>query len=96
MPKIADGEAFVRDGKIVIEVSVSRLKAIIEAGPTWPDYAVVSDLDAAAKSFVRRLNDEGEDGTTCVHRAFDEAAYAAFEEGDEGFSDGADEEGEDD
>ncbi len=50
----------------------------------------VTDNRLAAEAIVRQLNDEEEDGTTLVHQILDKAVTNAFEDGDEGFSDGTD------
>lgn len=71
---------------IVIRVKIKALKTAFKAHANGlsDDYKI-SSLDEAAKSLVRRLNDEEEDGTTPVHRLFDAAFEEALEQGDEGF-----------
>lgn len=91
-PAHNDGEAYIVDGQIRIGVSVANLPTIIAGSPAWSDEFVVSDVGEAARSIVRRLNEEEEDGTTLIHRAIDQAAENALEQGDDGFDEKANEE----
>ncbi|TGP93828.1 MULTISPECIES: Gp49 family protein [unclassified Mesorhizobium] len=91
-PSHHDGEAYIAGDQIRVGVNIANLPKIIEANPAWSDEFVVSDVGEAARSIVRRLNDEEEDGTTLIHRAFDKAAETALEQGDDGFDEQANEE----
>lgn len=82
---MVDGEAAIVDGYIVIRITVSNLKNIIENGPNWPFEYIVTDVNLAAKSIVNALNVEEENGTTPIHRMIDYAAEYALEQGYEGF-----------
>lgn len=87
-----NGKAVIEDGHIVIRVAISELQLILEANPVWPDEYVITDVDEAAKSIVDALNEEEEDGTTVIHRAFDEAGVFALEQGYDGFGERDEEE----
>lgn len=87
-----NGKAVIEDGHIVIRVAISELQLILEANPVWPDEYVITDVDEAAKSIVAALNEEEEDGTTVIHRAFDEAGVFALEQGYDGFGERDEEE----
>lgn len=78
-----DGEA------IVIRLPFDALRHAVENCPDLEevddegDFAppIVTDLPAFAKDVVTALGYEEEDGTTPVHRLFDEAFVAAIEAG---------------
>lgn len=83
-------EAVIEEENIVIRVPISTLPI---AFTYWPDAPRdgqgnplyrVTDAAEWARSIVCRLNDEGEDGTTRIHRMLDDAMNEAFEQGDEG------------
>lgn len=79
--------AAIDGNEIVIRVKISALKTAFEAHPNGiaEDFRITS-LRTAAESLVRCLNREEEDGTTPVHRLFDDAFDEALEQGEEGFT----------
>jgi hypothetical protein len=82
-----NGEAVIEDGAIVIRVPLTALPQVVEGawalGSLETRY-VVTDTEAFAKDLVRALNDEDEQGTTLVHKMFDDAINEALEQGAEG------------
>lgn len=88
-------EAYIEGDAIVIRVPIENLPIAFEycpLNPHEPSEAMekqfrISDLPEFAKSLVRRLNEEEEDGTTLIHRCFDKAMEQVIEQGDEGVSD---------
>ena len=82
-----NGQAVIENGALVIRVSLESLPAVVEGA--WAAYGMplrlkITDADAFAKELVGELNAEQEDGTTSIHRMFDKAIWAAFENGAEG------------
>lgn len=79
------GKAFIHDGNIVVFVPVDTIKIALEANPRYGEYSHfaehITDLDEFAKDVVYALNDEEEDGTTLVHKMFDEAMVNAIDDG---------------
>lgn len=80
-----DQLANIEGDEIVIRVPISTIPYAASAGLEDCDVEV-TDLTAAAKSIVRYLNDEDEEGSTPVHFALDTALRNAVEQGEEGFS----------
>lgn len=89
------GVAVIENDSIVIRVPIAHLPQAFDASPLTPRdveaHALyhVTDPATFAKGVVRYLNDEEEDGSTAVHRAFDQAMIDALENGEEGLSDRA-------
>lgn len=78
----------VKDGVLVIAVTTDALLHGITLGGGWPTNergATVAIQDGAlmVKDVVNELLREDEQGTTAVHRLFDEAAEAALDNGSE-------------
>lgn len=88
-PRHENGKAYILGDEIRVAVRISDLPNIITGNPNWPDGFVINAVGEAARSIVHRLNDEEEDGTTLLHRAIDQAAENALEQGDEGFDEEA-------
>lgn len=79
--------AKLEDGKIVISIPVEHLPDAVEQ--YWScgksnDRFKVTDTSEFAKSFVRALNAEEEDGTTLVHNMLDAAVDLCVNSGFEG------------
>lgn len=83
----------IKDGLITITFGTDYLKHTVEnntdleglnttTGNMVP--AEVTDLNKFTKEFVKALEEEGEDGTTLVHRMIDLATQNAIETGCEG------------
>ena len=81
-----NAQAKIEKNEIVIRVDISSLKIIVDAGPHG-DLMKVTNAKKFAKELVRELNDEEEDGTTAIHRMFDDAILMAYEHGAEGVKD---------
>lgn len=75
--------------EIVIRVGAGTLARAVEI----PTGARVTDEGAFVRSMVSALGEEAEDGTTLVHRLFDEAAEWAVDQGMDGFECVDDEDG---
>jgi len=82
-----------KSGGITIRVGKAALKKAALCLPDFERFDEVTgdflipkivDADAFARAVCRQLNDEEEDGTTVVHRMFDEAIKEAVEQGAEG------------
>jgi hypothetical protein len=83
---MADRLANIEGSEIVIRVPIETIP--YAASAALGDCGVeVSDLQAAAKSIVRYLNDEDEEGSTPIHFALDKALTQAVEQGEDGFGD---------
>jgi hypothetical protein len=77
-------KAIIEDGAIVIRVPIANLQAIMDGGFACNAYDKrykVTDPEGFAKEICDALNDEDEEGTTPVHRRFDEAINAALNSG---------------
>lgn len=74
----------VVDGRLVISIGVDLLVHAVTHGDGWEEDWEVIDADKFASAIAGQLEREEEDGTTLVHRAFDDAAMAAIEDGDDG------------
>lgn len=82
------GSAVIEGDSIVIRVAIEALPTILDGvGTLWDEEGEprfqVTDPAAFAAEIVRSLNDEREDGTTRIHRMFDEALDHAVEYGDD-------------
>jgi len=82
------------DGELRITLPVKTLAKAATNSPAflrvWDDlhcksFLSVTDEDVFAKSILRRMNDEGEDGSTLITRMFDMAFECVVEQGDDGF-----------
>ena len=71
---------------LVIRIGIPLLMFALENGPSWSEGFKITDPIAFAEAIASHLeNDEdGEDGTTAVHRILDEAAEHAIESDCEG------------
>ena len=70
---------------LVIRIGIPLLMFALQNGPSWGEGFKVTDPIAFTKAIASHLeNDEEEDGTTAIHRIFDEAAEHAIESGCEG------------
>lgn len=82
-----NAEAEIVDGQIVITLSISHLQTAIDGGAmlgTIEGSWTLTDPAAFAKDLLRSLHSEDEEGTTVIHRMFDEAINDAIEQGAEG------------
>ena len=75
----------IENGQLVIRVGVHTLAFAVTRGAGNEHFAITAP-DRAAEEIVRELEREAEDGTTVVHTLLDKAAFAAWEQGGEGFS----------
>lgn len=73
-------------GKLVISIGVEALAIAIEGGPMFEEGTAVTDPDVFAREVLTALQDEDEEGTNLIHRAFDGAAEVAAENGAEGIT----------
>jgi hypothetical protein len=82
-----NAEAYIRRGRIVIDLEIDGLPAVYEGGVDCgyiePGFKV-TDPRTFARDVVRALNHEDEQGTTAIHRLFDAAFGCAIEDGAEG------------
>lgn len=80
------GQAVIEGDDIVIRVHIEHLDKVVECMPWdgWEKILKVTDCKAFAKDLLSTLNDEEEDGTTRIHRMFDEAIEHAAEYGADG------------
>ena len=77
--------------ELVISIGVDALAFAVQAGQQWPydaemkNLCPITDAGVFAQEVLRELDRElGEDGTTRIHRMFDEAALKALEWGAQG------------
>ena len=80
-------EVTLKSGQITISIGV---KTLFRACEEVFDGLVVDNESAFSKEVLRTLKDEEEDGTTLVHRMFDNAIREAIEQGAEGVGDPSD------
>lgn len=73
-------------GKLDLKRAAIGLPDFEQEDPDTGEFLIPKVTDPAmfAKEVYRRLNDEEEDGTTIVHRMFDDAIKEAVEQGAEG------------
>lgn len=83
----------IEDGQLKISIGIALLAFAVQGSDQWPEEFRVTDIRDFAKSMLRRLRDEEEDGTTPVHRMFDAVADQILEQGDDGVDEGDVEEG---
>ena len=87
--KLKDGfaEAEIIRGEIVIRLAIKNIpqayKVGVDLGVREPGLTI-SDPKAFALEVVHALNDEDEEGTTSVHRLFDDAFDRVIDSGAEG------------
>lgn len=80
---------------IKIEIGVKTLLHALMAAPEWPMEFVITKKDEAefVENFIRYgLEGEEEDGTTPIHRMFDQTAQDWLEQGHEGVTEYPDDE----
>ena len=80
-------EAVIRNGLIVISIDIDALPVIVSgscAEDGLDGLWRVTDPETFAKEVVNALNDEAENGTTLVHKMFDQAFSNAIDQGAEG------------
>ena len=70
------------DRRLTISVGVDTLAEAVQISDYGED-CKVTDIDGFAKDVLYELKREEEDGTTLVHRLFDNAAGEAVEQGSE-------------
>ena len=75
-------EIHIVDGLLTIAIGTGTLTGAIRVGPTF-DQAEILDSERFAQDILLELCREEEDGTTPIHRLFDDAACAAAENGSE-------------
>ena len=79
--------AVIEKGTIIIRLPIKNLKMAVE-GYVDSDFGIepmiVTNVQAFAKSVVRALNEEEENGSTPIHHMFDAAFEQALENGSEG------------
>jgi hypothetical protein len=83
----------IKNEVLQITIGVDTLIWALENAPCCPFQ--INNKSKFLKEFLCSLGSEEEDGSTLIHRAFDEAANNAFENGAEGMKDIYDEEDED-
>lgn len=83
----------IEKGQLVISIGIALLAHAVQSSDQWSEDFRVTDIQEFAKSMVRRLAEEEEDGTTPVHRMFDVVADQVLEQGDDGVDEGDVEEG---
>lgn len=82
------GAITIRIGKAALKRAAVHLPDFERADENSGDILIpkIVDADAFAKAIFHQLNDEEEDGTTIVHRMFDDAIKEAVEQGAEGIA----------
>lgn len=78
----------VEDGQVKISIGIALLAFAVQYQNDWPEEFHITDIREFAKSVVRQLRREQEDGTTPVHRMLDAAAQEVIEQGDDGVDEG--------
>lgn len=82
----------IKNGKLSIEIDFDTLVTAAKLSPLLEHYdeaigeyrnPVITDAKGFAKDVVIELNREEEDGTTLVHRMFDQAFLRVAENGSE-------------
>jgi hypothetical protein len=96
MLKEDGGRAVIEDGNIIIRLPIQNLRTVVEGA--WAAGAMgtrfkVTDATVFADYLVAELNCEEEDGTTRIHRMFDEAINEAINQGAEGIEEHEDQRG---
>lgn len=86
----------VVDGKVIISIGVDAMCHAIKMGPAWYDNFQITDQAGFVDDIVSELTREEEDGSTLVHKMFDEAARGAVENGSEHCDEVVDEDEDDD
>jgi hypothetical protein len=78
------GKAVIEDGAIVIRVSLDALPMVLEGAWTMGKFDTrykITDAGEFARELMRALNSEDEQGTTAIHKLFDQAILEAIERG---------------
>lgn len=80
-------ELHVSQGRLIIRIGTEALVNACRYSPVMDelDALIVEDQDAFAEAIRQALEHEEEDGTTLVHKMFDDAFRYAVEQGFEGF-----------
>lgn len=82
--------AVIEDAHIVIRLPIANLQAAIDGGiatGSIPFEMRIADQAVFAKDVCAALNDEDEEGTTAIHKLFDNAFIDAAEQGSLGLKD---------
>ena len=79
----------IDNDNVVITISKEALKCAAEYHPEMEDdygnrILKITDMNVFAEEICRQLQDEEEDGTTLIHKMFDEAISVAVDDGCEG------------
>lgn len=75
-------KAEINDGKLVISIGVDTLCHAVEIGISYGMGEItITDKDTFVGEILDELNNESEDGSTIIHRMFDEAASNTIENG---------------
>jgi hypothetical protein len=82
-------QAVIEGDAVVIRLPIANLPVAVSGaaslGTLDPPFKV-TDASAFAKDLVRQLNDEDDEGTTMVHKMFDQAFNDAAEQGADGIT----------
>ena len=80
------GAITIRIGKATLKTAALYLPDFEHEDEATGEFLIpkIVDADAFARAVYHQLNDEEEDGTTIVHRMFDDAIKEAIEQGAEG------------
>lgn len=75
--------AEIIDGKVIISIGINVLAHACEFGhpDNQADEFKIVDNDEFAKDILNEITREEEDGTTPLHRLFDQATSAAIDQG---------------
>ena len=82
-----NGEARIEGEYIIIRVPITLLDSVLDGAwaiNSWPVRYRTTDNMVFAKELCYALNNEDEQGTTCIHKMFDSAIDYAIEQGCEG------------
>lgn len=71
----------IKDGVVNISVGIDLLVFAVTKQDSWLDSLEITDNDKFAEAIIIAMQDETEDGTQVIHRAFDAAAEVALEYG---------------
>lgn len=69
-------------GQLVISINISELETSLNGAPNSDLF--VSDMDKFLPEIISELKSEDESGSSIIHRALDEAAHNASENGAHG------------
>jgi hypothetical protein len=74
----------IKDGVLEISIGVETLAFAIQNSPTWRGGKITDDKKFAEDVLIELL-DEDEEGTTAVHKLFDDMAENAINDGSTNF-----------